>query len=89
MTCIMCIMSIMEVCIMCIMTCTMHNNSLLYIAMCKPRSCTELVSDNAYDCHVISQVGFAEQQVQYSRFHRSSYSPPTDPKWSQQWSLVS
>ena len=45
------------------------------------------VYDHAYG-HVTSQVGFVEQQVQFSRVHRT-YSPPTDPRWSQQWSLVS
>ena len=34
------------------------------------------------------QVISVEHQVLFSRFHRR-YAPPTDPQWSQQWSLVS
>jgi len=33
------------------------------------------------------QVGFVQQQVTHKRV-KKSYTPPTDPLWENQWSLV-
>ena len=49
--------------------------------------CIAILFLSPYTTHVIVKVGYVEQQAE-RKMAKRDYQLPTDPSWTQQWSLV-